>query len=141
MYVSVISGYLSIYIYTEISDVCSYLIYLSAYLSIYLLYISTVMFDLSIYSEYPFIHLYNLSIHKNIYLSAYLSIYLIYIYLYIYISIYISTYRISIYLSTRMYCITLLRRKILNRTSRRHKNLYISLFLLATFGPIYYGPP
>ena len=30
---------------------------------------------------------------------------------------------------------------ILNRTCGTDKNLYISLFLLTRFGPIYYGPP
>ena len=35
----------------------------------------------------------------------------------------------------------LLRGTIVNRTYCRHKNLYISLFLLTIFGPINYGPP
>ena len=35
----------------------------------------------------------------------------------------------------------LLRGTILNRTYCTHKNLYISIFLLTIFGPIYYGPP
>ena len=35
----------------------------------------------------------------------------------------------------------LLRGTTLNRTYGTHKNLYISLFLLTTFGPVYYGPP
>ena len=35
----------------------------------------------------------------------------------------------------------LLRGSIVNRTYGEHKNLYISLFLLAIFGPVYYGPP
>ena len=30
---------------------------------------------------------------------------------------------------------------IVDRTYRIHKNLYIYLFLLTIFGPIYYGPP
>lgn len=30
---------------------------------------------------------------------------------------------------------------IVNRTYGTHKNLYIYLFLLTIFGPIYYGPP
>ena len=30
---------------------------------------------------------------------------------------------------------------IVNRTYDTHKNLYIYLFLLTMFGPIYYGPP
>ena len=30
---------------------------------------------------------------------------------------------------------------ILNRTYGTYKNLYISLFLITTFGPTYYGPP
>ena len=34
----------------------------------------------------------------------------------------------------------LLRGTKLNRTYGKHKKLYISLFLLTTFGPIYYGP-
>ena len=34
-----------------------------------------------------------------------------------------------------------LRGTILNRIYGAHKNLYISLFLLTVFGPIYYGPP
>ena len=34
-----------------------------------------------------------------------------------------------------------LRGTILNRTYSTHKNLYISLFLLTIYGPIYYGPP
>ena len=34
-----------------------------------------------------------------------------------------------------------MRGTILNRTHGTHKNLYISLFLLTIFGPIYYGPP
>ena len=38
------------------------------------------------------------------------------------------------------WCI-LLRGAILNRTYVKHKNLYISLFLLTIVGPIYYGPP
>ena len=36
---------------------------------------------------------------------------------------------------------SLLRGNVLNRTYGRDKNLYISLFLLTMFGPIYYGPP
>ena len=36
---------------------------------------------------------------------------------------------------------TLSRESIVNRTYRTHNNLYISLFLLTTFGPIYCGPP
>ena len=35
----------------------------------------------------------------------------------------------------------LLRGIIVNRTYGTHKNLYISVFLLTIFGPIYYGPP
>ena len=35
----------------------------------------------------------------------------------------------------------LVRAGIVNRTYGIHKNLYICLFLLKTFGPIYYGPP
>ena len=35
----------------------------------------------------------------------------------------------------------LLRGTIVNRTYGLHKNLYIDLFLLTIFGPIYYGPP
>ena len=35
----------------------------------------------------------------------------------------------------------LLRGGIVNRTYGRHKNLYIFLFLLKIFGPIYYVPP
>ena len=35
----------------------------------------------------------------------------------------------------------LLRGAILNRSYGTHKHLYISLFLLTIFGPIYYGPP
>ena len=34
-----------------------------------------------------------------------------------------------------------LRGEVLNRTYGTHKNLYVSLFLLAIFGPIYCGPP
>ena len=37
--------------------------------------------------------------------------------------------------------LSLLRGAILIRTSRPHKKLYISLFLLTIFGPIYYAPP
>ena len=36
---------------------------------------------------------------------------------------------------------SLLRGTIVNRTYGKHKTLNISLFLLAIFGPIYYGPP
>ena len=36
---------------------------------------------------------------------------------------------------------TVLRGTIVNRTYDTHKKLYISLFLLTIFGPIYYGPP
>ena len=36
---------------------------------------------------------------------------------------------------------TVLRGTIVKRTYGMHKNLYISLFLLTRFGPIYYGPP
>ena len=43
--------------------------------------------------------------------------------------------------SGRMSRVVLLRGTILNRTYGLHKNLYISLFLLTIFGPIYYGPP
>ena len=40
------------------------------------------------------------------------------------------------------YSIIQLRRGVLNRTYGKHKNLvYISLFLVTIFGPIYYGPP
>ena len=35
----------------------------------------------------------------------------------------------------------LLRGTIINRTHGTHKNLYISICFLPTFGPIYYGPP
>ena len=35
----------------------------------------------------------------------------------------------------------LLRGAILKRTYGTYKNLYISLFFLTIFGPIYYGPP
>ena len=35
----------------------------------------------------------------------------------------------------------ILRGAIVNRTYARHKNLYIQLFLLTIFGPIYHGPP
>ena len=35
----------------------------------------------------------------------------------------------------------LLRGIMVNRTYGTHKNLYISLFSLTIFGPIYYGPP
>ena len=37
--------------------------------------------------------------------------------------------------------IHILRGTILNRTYGPYTNLYISLFLLTIFGPIYYGPP
>ena len=37
--------------------------------------------------------------------------------------------------------VVLLRGTIVNRAYGTHKNLYISLFLLAIFGPIYYDPP
>ena len=37
--------------------------------------------------------------------------------------------------------IRLLRGGILNRTYGTHKTLYIYLYLLTLFGPIYYGPP
>ena len=37
-------------------------------------------------------------------------------------------------------CMRHLRGAILNRTYGTHKNLYISLFCLTIFGPIYYGP-
>ena len=37
--------------------------------------------------------------------------------------------------------VILLRGAIVNRTYDKHKNLYISLFLLSRFGPFYYGPP
>ena len=49
----------------------------------------------------------------------------------------------SIRMSLTMHCylLLLLRRTILNRTYGKHKHLYISLFLLTTFGPIYYGLP
>ena len=36
---------------------------------------------------------------------------------------------------------SLLRGTTVNRTYVTLKNLYISLFLLAIFGPVYYGPP
>ena len=35
----------------------------------------------------------------------------------------------------------LLRGVIVNRIYGTHKNLYIYLFLITIFGPIYYGPP
>ena len=35
----------------------------------------------------------------------------------------------------------LLRGTIVNRTYVTHQTLYIYLFALKTFGPIYYGPP
>ena len=37
--------------------------------------------------------------------------------------------------------ILLVRGTIINRTYGTYTNLYISLFLLNIFGPIYYGPP
>ena len=40
--------------------------------------------------------------------------------------------------STAVLCI---RGTMLNKTYGTHKNLYVSLFLLTIFGPIYYGPP
>ena len=45
---------------------------------------------------------------------------------------------ISIVLAIRLS--TVIRGTILNRTHGTDKNLYISLFLLTIFGPIYYGP-
>ena len=39
------------------------------------------------------------------------------------------------------YGYVVLRGTIVNRTYGTHKNLYIYLFLLTIFGPIYYGPP
>ena len=42
---------------------------------------------------------------------------------------------------TLLLIVTLLRGAILNRTYGTHKTLYISLFLLTIFGPIYYAPP
>ena len=36
---------------------------------------------------------------------------------------------------------TLLRGTLVNRTYGEDKNLYIHLFLLTIFGPIYYRPP
>ena len=43
-----------------------------------------------------------------------------------------------LYLYTRY---DLLRGTIVNRTYGRYKNLYIYLFLLTIYGPIYCGPP
>jgi len=40
-----------------------------------------------------------------------------------------------------VYTTEILRGTIVNRTYGKHKNLYICLFLLTIFGPIYYGPP
>ena len=39
------------------------------------------------------------------------------------------------------HCYVLFRGTILNRTYGTDNNLYISIFLLTIFGPIYYGPP
>ena len=42
---------------------------------------------------------------------------------------------------TVFYCVLLLRGTIVNRTYGTHKNLYIYLFSLTIFGPVYYDPP
>ena len=58
-----------------------------------------------------------------------------------YIDFYVHRRSYLIWPSVIVYIYILLRRAILNRTYGAHKNLYISLFLLTSFGPIYYGPP
>ena len=41
----------------------------------------------------------------------------------------------------RSECTFYLRGTLVNRTYGGHKNLYINLFLLTIFGPVYYRPP
>ena len=45
------------------------------------------------------------------------------------------------HISVFVVALLVLRGTIVNRTYGLHKNLYIYLFLLKIFGPLYYGPP